>query len=142
MVEIISSRGEHIKVDTDEAGRVTCVSIKQDNEEVKLVRYRYDEQGNMIETIDALNVSKYFFYKENHLLIRLVNQGGMSFHWEYEGNGENARCIHTWGDGGVMEYYIHYGKGTTVSVMAKMLSLNISMALTNLSIKLSMPMAE
>lgn len=37
----------------------------------------------------------------------------MSFHWEYEGNGENARCIHTWGDGGVMEYYIHYGKGTT-----------------------------
>lgn len=113
LVEIISSRGEHIKVDTDEAGRVTCVSIKQDNEEVKLVRYRYDEQGNMIETIDALNVSKYFFYKENHLLIRLVNQGGMSFHWEYEGNGENARCIHTWGDGGVMEYYIHYGKGTT-----------------------------
>ena len=113
LVEIISSRGEHIKVDTDEAGRVTCVSIKQDNEEVKLVRYRYDEQGDMIETIDALNVSKYFFYKENHLLIRLVNQGGMSFHWEYEGNGENARCIHTWGDGGVMEYYIHYGKGTT-----------------------------
>lgn len=113
LVEIISSRGEHIKVDTDDAGRVTCVSIKQDNEEVKLVRYRYDEQGNMIETIDALNVSKYFFYKENHLLIRLVNQGGMSFHWEYEGNGENARCIHTWGDGGVMEYYIHYGKGTT-----------------------------
>jgi RHS repeat-associated protein len=113
LVEIISSRGEHIKVDTDDAGRVTCVSIKQDNEEIKLVRYRYDEQGNMIETIDALNVSKYFFYKENHLLIRLVNQGGMSFHWEYEGNGENARCIHTWGDGGVMEYYIHYGKGTT-----------------------------
>ena len=113
LVEIISSRGEHIKVDTDDSGRVICVSIKQDNEEVKLVRYCYDEQGNMIETIDALNVSKYFFYKENHLLIRLVNQGGMSFHWEYEGNGENARCIHTWGDGGVMEYYIHYGKGTT-----------------------------
>ena len=113
LVEIISSRGEHIKVDTDDAGRVTCVSIKQDNEEIKLVRYRYDEQGNMIETTDALNVSKYFFYKEDHLLIRLVNQGDMSFHWEYEGNGENARCIHTWGDGGVMEYYIHYGKGTT-----------------------------
>ena len=37
----------------------------------------------------------------------------MSFHWEYEGKGENARCVHTWGDGGVMEYFIRYGKGYT-----------------------------
>ena len=37
----------------------------------------------------------------------------MSFHWEYEGKGENAAVCNTWGDGGVMEYFIRYGKGYT-----------------------------
>ncbi|MCB6722259.1 RHS repeat protein, partial [Bacteroides fragilis] len=62
---------------------------------------------------DALDVSKHFVYTDGHLLVQLTNQGGMSFHWEYEGKGENARCVHTWGDGGVMEYFIRYGKGYT-----------------------------
>lgn len=80
---------------------------------MKLVRYRYDDRGDMVETIDALDVSKHFIYSGGHLLVQLTNQGGMSFHWEYEGKGENARCVHTWGDGGVMEYFIRYGKGYT-----------------------------
>lgn len=95
---IISSRGEFLKVETDESGRVLCVSVNQDGEEVKLVRYRYDDRGDMVETLDALDVSKHFVYSGGHLLVRLTNQGGMSFHWEYEGKGENARCVHTWGD--------------------------------------------
>ena len=110
---IISSRGEHLKVETDGLGRVCCVSVRQDNEEVKLVRYRYDGRGDMVETTDALDVSKHFVYAAGHLLVQLTNQGGMSFHWEYEGRGENARCVHTWGDGGVMEYFIRYAKGCT-----------------------------
>lgn len=110
---IVSSRGEFLKVETDESGRVLCVSVNQDGEEVKLVRYRYDDRGDMVETTDALDVSKHFVYTDGHLLVQLTNQGGMSFHWEYEGKGENARCVHTWGDGGVMEYFIRYGKGYT-----------------------------
>lgn len=114
LAEIISSRGERLSIDTDEQGHVLCVSLRQpNNEDIKLVRYKYDNQGNMVETIDSLDVSKYFFYENQHLLTRLTNQGGMSFHWEYEGHDENARCIHTWGDGGVMEYFFKYGKGYT-----------------------------
>ena len=45
--------------------------------------------------------------------MKLTNQSGMSFHWEYDGEGEASRCIHTWGDDGVMEYYIEYGDGFT-----------------------------
>lgn len=111
--EIITSRGEILKVSTDDLGRVLCVSMQQGGEEVKLVRYRYDDKGDMVETINPLDVSKYFVYGDGHLLVQLTNQSGMSFHWEYKGKGENARCIHTWGDGGVMEYFIEYGKGFT-----------------------------
>lgn len=113
LAEIISSRGEKLKVDTDSLGRVLCVSMRQGGEEVKLVRYRYDDAGNMVETIDPLDVSKHFVYADGHLLVELTNQGGMAFHWEYEGKGENARCVHTWGDGGVMEYHIAYKEGFT-----------------------------
>lgn len=114
LAEIISSRGECLSIDTDEQGHVLCVSLRQpNNEDIKLVRYKYDNQGNMVETIDSLDISKYFFYEDQHLLTRLTNQDGMSFHWEYEGHDENARCIHTWGDGGVMEYFFKYGKGYT-----------------------------
>ena len=113
LAEIISSRGETLKVDTDDLGRVLCVSMHQGGEEVKLVRYRYDDNGDMVETTDPLDVSKHFVYAPGHLLIQLTNQSGMSFHWEYKGKGEDARCIHTWGDGGVMEYFIEYKKGLT-----------------------------
>ncbi|MCS2279205.1 hypothetical protein NXW50_13710 [Bacteroides thetaiotaomicron] len=43
--------------------------------EVKLVRYRYDDRGDMVETLDALDVSKHFVYSGGHLLVRLTNQG-------------------------------------------------------------------
>lgn len=111
--EIITSRGETLKVATDDLGRVLRISTRQDGEEVNLVRYRYDDCGDMVETTDSLDVSKHFVYAPGHLLVQLTNQGGMSFHWEYEGKGENARCVHTWGDGGVMEYHIEYRKGLT-----------------------------
>ena len=45
--------------------------------------------------------------------MELTNQSGMSFHWEYDGKGESARCVHTWGDGRVMEHRIVYGEGFT-----------------------------
>ena len=111
--EIITSRGETLKVSTDERGRVLCVSTRQEDEVVNLVRYRYDGNGDLVETTDPLDVSKHFIYAPDHLLVQLTNQSGMSFHWEYEGKGGSARCVHTWGDDGVMEYRVEYKKGLT-----------------------------
>ena len=111
--EIATSRDETLRVDTDDKGRVTAVTLVTDAEETLLVGYRYDGHGDMVQTTDARGVSKHFEYGKGHLLTRLTNQGGMAFHWEYEGEGENARCVHTWGDGGVMEYFFEYAQGVT-----------------------------
>ncbi len=110
--EIIDSTGQRIFVTNDAEGRITDISTCYDDEEIHLVRYRYDDNGNMTETLDAMSISKTFEYS-GHLLVKLTNQSGMSFHWEYEGSGNDARCIHTWGDGGIQEYFIEYGKGFT-----------------------------
>lgn len=110
--EIIDSRKQRLFVTNDHEGRITDISTWYDGEEVHLVRYHYDDAGNLVETLDAMNVRKTFGYS-GHLLVKLTNQSGMSFHWEYEGHGNDARCIHTWGDGGIQEYFIEYGKGYT-----------------------------
>lgn len=70
---IITSRDETLKVLTDDLGRILCVSTRQGDEEVKLVRYRYDDSGDMVETIDPLDVSKHFVYASGHLLVELTN---------------------------------------------------------------------
>lgn len=114
LFQIIDSRNQKINIDTDNDGHITHVSVfrEEDEQEINLVRYKYDNAGNMVETVDALDVSKYFVY-DGHLLTKLTNQSGMSFYWEYKGKGNKARCIHTWGDGGVLEYWMEYGKGVT-----------------------------
>ena len=112
LTKIIDSCGRMIYVTNDSEGRIISVTTHGENRWVDLVRYRYDADGNMVETLDAVDVKKSFEYKE-HLLVKLTNQSGMSFHWEYEGRGDGARCIHTWGDGGVQEHFIEYLPGCT-----------------------------
>ena len=109
---ITDSRGETLHVQTDNQGRITGVRLTSDGKDTLLVGYSYDEAGNMASTEDALGTVKHFRY-EGHQLVELTNQSGMSFHWEYDGKGESARCVHTWGDGGVMEHRIEYGEGVT-----------------------------
>ena len=115
LLQITDSRNQKIFVDTDEEGRITCIYMISDEERTDLVRYRYDGNGNMVETLDALDVSKYFEYK-GHLLTKLTNQSGLSFYWEYQGKGDDSKCIHTWGDGGILEYRFEYGNGVTRTV--------------------------
>lgn len=110
---ITDSSGRRVMVDSDDDGRILRIYTEENGEQVNHVRYRYDDAGNLIETIDALDVSKHFYY-QGHLLVRLTNQSGMNFYWEYEGLGEEARCLHTWGDGGVLEYWFQYEEGKTI----------------------------
>ena len=110
--EIVNSRGETLYVNTDCQGRVEKIFRRANSKDIPLVGYHYDSSGNMISTEDSFGTRKFFYYV-GHQLVKLTNQSGMSFHWEYDGEGEASRCIHTWGDDGVMEYHIEYGDGFT-----------------------------
>ena len=35
-------------------------------------------------------------------------KNGLRFHFEYEGSGPGARCVHTWGDGGIYDHRLAY----------------------------------
>lgn len=112
--QIIDSAQRTITVETNQAQRITAVWTTNNKERINLIRYEIDQNDNLVKVTDANNISKHFYY-QGHLLVRLTNQSGLNFYWEYEGKGDNAKCIHTWGDEGILEYWTQYDKGKTTT---------------------------
>ncbi|WP_299434345.1 RHS repeat-associated core domain-containing protein [uncultured Maribacter sp.] len=111
--EIIDSAGRTLTISSKD-GRITEVFTKNENKKVSLIQYEVDVNDNLTKVTDAKGVAKIFQYKK-HLLVQLTNQSGLNFYWEYEGEGANAKCIHTWGDQGILEYWTQYQKGKTIA---------------------------
>ncbi len=69
--------------------------------------YRYDAAGDLVEAQDAFGFSYRFEYVE-HLLVKETNRNGLSFYFQYDGVDSTARCVRTWGDGGIYDHVITY----------------------------------
>ena len=69
-----------------------------------LVRYSYDEQGDMVGITDALEQTTVIRYEE-HRMVEKTDRNGYTFYWEYDKEG---RCIHTRGEDGDQEGWISY----------------------------------
>ena len=72
-------------------------------------RYAYDAAGDLVQATDPLGHSWRFAYK-GHLLVQETNRNGLSFYFAYDGYGEDAYCVRTWGDGGIYDHVIDYDK--------------------------------
>lgn len=72
-------------------------------------RYVYSEAGNLVEVYDALeHVTRYEY--AHHLMVRETDRTGLSFYFEYDAQGPQAWCVHTWGDGGIYDHRLVYDK--------------------------------
>ncbi len=110
LVEIIDSADRELAVTTDGAGRILRISAPDPihpGRQVTMVAYRYDAEGNLVEVIDALGRSSHYTYRD-HLMVRETDRTGLSFYFEYDGSDEGARCLHTWGDGGIYDHKLTY----------------------------------
>jgi RHS repeat-associated protein len=104
LLQVIDSAGRHLRMDNDEAGRITAVTARHRGEERPLIRYAYNEAGDLTGVTDALGQTTHMQYRQ-HLMVAKTDRNGQTFHWEYDQKG---RCTHTWGDGGLMEGWIEY----------------------------------
>lgn len=104
LVKVIDSAGRHLFVKNDSEGRIVSVTARHRGQEKPLIRYEYNETGDLTAIIDALDQPTRIRY-DNHLMTAKTDRNGQTFYWEYDGDG---RCIHTWGDGGVLEGRIEY----------------------------------
>lgn len=104
LTRIIDSAGRHLHIDNDRAGRITCVTARHRGQEQVMVRYGYNEAGDLSEITDALEQTTRIQYSD-HLMTAQTDRNGQTFQWEYDGEG---RCVHTWGDDGFLEGFIAY----------------------------------
>ncbi len=113
------SAGRQIGFEHDAAGRLSAVKLPHPTDAGWQVhtRYAYDAHGDLVQVTDPLGGTWRFAYKQ-HLLVQETNRNGLSFYFAYDGFGEDAYCVRTWGDGGIYDHIIDYdkvGKVTCVS---------------------------
>ncbi|WP_315814939.1 hypothetical protein [Paraflavitalea speifideaquila] len=77
------------------------------------VAYGYNEVGDLARITDAYGKTTHIRYA-NHLMVEKTDRNGQAFYWEYDGTATGARCVHTWGDGGLLEGSIEYHDGCNV----------------------------
>ena len=110
LVKMIDSVGRDILLSLDEYSRVTEINALHRGIKRLLVTYGYNEAGDLCSISDALGKTTSIVYR-NHLMVKKTDRNGQSFFWEYDGFSTGARCIHTWGDGGLLEGRIAYFTG-------------------------------
>ncbi len=111
------SGGRRVRLVHDEGGRLVQILLPHPDHEglTGHAEFVYDAAGDLVRAIDALGHAAEFAYDE-HRLVRETLRGGLSFRFEYEGSGAQARCVRTWGDGGIYDHRLVYdaARGATV----------------------------
>lgn len=116
---ITDSAGRQLQVLLDDAGRLKQILAPdpmQPKKFVVLVAFAYDRQGNLVETRDAMDAVRSYEYL-GRLLTRETDRCGLSFHFEYDRPDERARCVRTWGDGGLLERSLQYDLDAQATVV-------------------------
>jgi RHS repeat-associated protein len=118
LARIVDSGGRELVVRSDAQGRIVEIwgpHPTDERERARLASYVYDESDNLAAWTDPLGNAMRFAYR-GHLLVREMNRNGLSFYFDYDGDDENARCLRTWGDGGIYDHKLTYAEGQTVVV--------------------------
>ncbi|MCL1924048.1 MAG: DUF6531 domain-containing protein, partial [Defluviitaleaceae bacterium] len=104
---------------TDSVGRKFKVTANQDNLITKialgdkiLIQYGYNEHKDLITLKDVNGSISKIEYK-NHLMVKRITKENNTFNWEYDGIDHTAKCIHTWGDSGLLEGFFKYEENYT-----------------------------
>jgi RHS repeat-associated protein len=112
LASVTDGGGRSVLFEQDALGRLSASRLPDpDGAERWLVhtRYTYDDAGDLVLASDALGHSFRYEY-QTHLLTRETNRNGLSFYFAYDGFGQDAYCVRTWGDGGIYDHLISYDK--------------------------------
>jgi RHS repeat-associated protein len=116
LLSMVDSAGRSYRVSTDGAGRIERVMIATAPDAstwMEVVRYQYDENGDLTSATDAEGYAARYEY-DGHLLTAHHSVSGPTYRWRYDGTASDARCLETWGDElGVMPAAVLADKSAT-----------------------------
>jgi RHS repeat-associated protein len=128
LAAVTDSGGRSARFEHDGQGRLLTVSLPHPSVRERWqphVRYSYDAEGDLVAASDALGQSFTYGY-ETHLLTRETDRNGLSFYFAYDGYGQEAYCVRTWGDGGIYDHLITYDKPGRATFVKNSLGFNTS----------------
>lgn len=109
LVELLHVSGRSYRFSYDEHDRITLVTGPRDTDgmTVEICAFEYDTNGNLVRSTDAHGECMLYEYA-GPLLVAERDRRGMSFYFAYDGADADARCVRTWGDGGVYDHLLQY----------------------------------
>jgi RHS repeat-associated protein len=111
LVAVRDTAGRLVKLENDVAGRLVRVLLPDPDEPehwLPAVEFLYSDTGDLVGAHDALGgITRYAY--DAHLLVQETDRNGHAFYWIYDGRSTYARCVRTWGDGGIHDSVIDYG---------------------------------
>lgn len=102
--EVVHSGGYHLGV-TCTSGRVTELTLLSHPEQPSLLRYGYDDQGNLAEIHNSSARPLRFAYDEQRRITGWQDRNGVRYRYVYDDRG---RCVRTRGAEGVLNSDITY----------------------------------
>ena len=119
LLQVTDTVGRQIRLVTDQTGRLIALEVphpEQPQQRLEIARFKYDASGDLCSVRDALGNEQRYVYK-NHLMVQETNRNGFSFYFAYDGIDNDAKCIRTWGDGGLYDHALTYDKGGRTTVV-------------------------
>lgn len=115
---IHDSAGRRVRMVHDAHGHLVEVLLPHPDHDglVRHVRYEYDADEDLVAVHDVHGHALRHAY-ENHKMIRETLREGLSFYFEYDAWGADARCVHTWGDGGIYDHRLVYDQDRRTTVV-------------------------
>jgi RHS repeat-associated protein len=111
--KIVDTAGREIFIELDAFNRVTIVKAQHGGQQRTFVEYAYNGAGDLTTITDANGKATSIRYQD-HLMVEKTDRNGQTFYWKYDGSKTGARCIHTYGVGGILEGRIEYKKGYNI----------------------------
>ncbi len=99
----------------DAAGRIESLWTPQSERLSRHARFLYSDDGDLVAALDTAGHARRYEYV-GHLLVGETNRDGGGFFYGYDGHGRAARCIRSWGAGGMLDRALmHDGQTTQVT---------------------------
>ncbi|WP_420707784.1 MULTISPECIES: DUF6531 domain-containing protein [Streptomyces] len=102
------SGGYHLKLTSDEHGRITALHLAGSSEEgpdVLVRSYGYDEQGNLASVVNSSGIPAQFEYDHEHRMTAWIDTNGSRYEYTYD---SKSRCVSQRGIDGHLFYRYQY----------------------------------
>ncbi|MGC4810922.1 DUF6531 domain-containing protein [Micromonospora sp. DT228] len=112
-VELVHSGGYRVRVRTQE-DRIVGFDLAGDDTDTELVRFGYDEAGDLTEVVNSSGMPLRFDYDIDGQVTRWADRNGTEYRYTYD---EDGRCVATSGTGGYLTGLLRYDTEARVTTV-------------------------